>query len=369
MIARLPKTLSFYFARHYFAGFALVFGLLATVTLMFDAVELLRRSAGRPEIAFSTILGLSLMRLPSLTQQILPFAALFGSMLTLSRLTRSQELTVTRAAGVSVWQFLMPGVLLFIAIGTFVATAYNPISASLLKHFELAEAKLFRGQVSLLSVSSTGLWLRHVEDQGRGQTVIHAVQVFQENGVELNRAIFFFYDERDQFLNRLDAQSARLEKGHWRLSNLVRTNADGSVNRMPSLEFQTSLTLDRIQESFTDPQAMSFWDLPPFIETLERAGFSGVRHRLQWYSLLAQPFMLAAMVFVAALFSLRLTRRGGVGLLLAGGLLAGFALYAFSEFVRALAQSGSIHPLLAVWGPILTVTATGIWLLIAIEDG
>ena len=46
------------------------------------------------------------LRLPYIATQVLPFAILLGGMLCFWRLTRSSELVVARAAGVSAWEFL-----------------------------------------------------------------------------------------------------------------------------------------------------------------------------------------------------------------------------------------------------------------------
>ncbi len=72
---------------------------------------------------------------------------------------------------------------------------------------------------------------------------------------------------------------------------------------------------------------------------------------------------------VAATFSLRLTRRGGTGLLLLGGLFAGFLLYFLTDVVRALGMSGSIPPLLAAWAPTVVFTLLGLAMLLHLEDG
>src|SRR3546814_7956744 len=98
-----------------------------------------------------------------------------------------------------------------------------------------------------------------------------------------------------------------------------------------TLRVTTTLTSDRIQESFASPDTISFWQLPSFIDTLEAAGFSAVRHRLHFYSLLALPVLLCAMLLVAASFSLRLARGGGIGFMLAGGVAVGFFFYRSEE--------------------------------------
>jgi len=79
--------------------------------------------------------------------------------------------------------------------------------------------------------------------------------------------------------------------------------------------------------------------LPRFIANAEGAGFSALRHRLYWYSLLALPLLFSAMVFMAASFSLRLARLGGVPQLVLAAVLSGFGVYFLGEMTRALGQS------------------------------
>ena len=64
---------------------------------------------------------------------------------------------------------------------------------------------------------------------------------------------------------------------------------------------------------------MPFWQLPYFIDMAERAGLTASGYRLQYQKLLARPFMLAAMVLLAAAFSLRFFRMGGVQKMVLGG--------------------------------------------------
>ena len=129
------------------------------------------------------------------------------------------------------------------------------------------------------------------------------------------------------------------------------------------------MTISQIQESFAPPETMSFWDLPGFIETLEAAGFSAVKHRIHWQSILATPMLLCAMVLIAATFSLRLTRRGGTGLLVLGGMFAGFLLFFLTDVVLALGMSGSIPVILAAWAPAGVFTLLGLAMLLHLEDG
>lgn len=363
---RLSPTLSLYFGRQYLAGLLTVLGLLVFLAFTFDVVELLRRAGGRDDVGFGRVIELALLKLPALSQRLLPFAMLFGGMLTLTRLTRTNELAVTRAAGVSAWQFLTPTLLIAALLGTFSVTVFNPISATLLGRYEQLDARLMRGRTSSLAVSTTGLWLR--EADAEGQVVIHALRVAQQ-GVELSEAIFFFYEGTDRFVRRIDAKRARLAAGQWEMRDVVITGPDQAAQSFAEYKVATTLTFNRINESFASPETLSFWALPGFIDTMEAAGFSALRHRLHLQSILAAPLLLCAMVLIAATFSLRLTRRGGTGLLFAGGMLVGFILYFFSELVLAAGSSGTIPVALAAWSPAAVSVLLGLATLFHLEDG
>ena len=362
----LSLTLSTYIARQFLFSIGVVMLALMLLSGLIDGVELVRRAGSRESMTIGVIIQMVLLRMPFLAQQIIPFAMLFGGMFALIRLTRTNELVVARAAGVSVWQFLLPGLALAFVIGVFVVTVFNPLAAATTWQYEQLEAKHLRGRASMLAVSSSGLWLR--EGNQESQSVIHALRVSQEE-MALHDVIIFVYEGGDRFVRRIDADVATLGDGYWQLRNVIVSVPDVSGVSFPEYRLATEMTPNQIQESFAPPETVSFWDLPGFIATLEAAGFSALRHRLHWYSILAIPLLLCAMILIAATFSLRLTRRGGTGLLALGGLGAGFLLYLLTDVVLALGMSASIPIALAAWAPAGVFTLLGLAMLFHLEDG
>jgi lipopolysaccharide export system permease protein len=102
---------------------------------------------------------------------------------------------------------------------------------------------------------------------------------------------------------------------------------------------------------------------------LEESGFSAQRHRLHYDVLLARPFLLCAMVLVAAIFSLRTQRRGGVTVMIVGGVAAGFFLYVLSDVIFALGISAKVPIVLAAWTPTGVSLIFGATTLLHLEDG
>ena len=83
-----------------------------------DIVDLLNRTAGK-RCRTGVIIGMAVLQLPDLGQKMLPFAILLGGVFTFVRLSRSQELVATRAAGVSAWDFLAPPLAVAVAARRF----------------------------------------------------------------------------------------------------------------------------------------------------------------------------------------------------------------------------------------------------------
>lgn len=364
---KLPSTLSFYVGRHFLLNIAIVMLAICTLIMMLDAVELIRSTRGKP-IGALLLVQLTLLKLPQLIQETTPFIILLAGILTFTRLTHSYELVVARASGVSVWQFLAPVILICLAIGLFFITIFNPISAILLTKYEKTFHQHFEGSYHTLAVSSSGLWLREYDDDTRERMIIHATHVARTN-TELFHFSITFFDDNNVFLRRVDAKSAILEPGQWRLNDALFTAPYQDAVRKKTATIPTQIILEKLQNSFTPPEAISFWELPAFITTLEATGFSALKHKLHWHTILISPLFFCAMVFIAAAFSLSPPRQNRTGILITSGICVGFFIYYFSGLINALGESGNIPVILSAWAPVIFSIIIGMALMLHLEDG
>lgn len=365
---RISSTLSVYIGRQFLVSFLVLFILFLLIILLFDSVELLRRSASKPEVSFAMVIEMAILKLPHMGQETFPFAILFGGMSAFWRLTRSNELVITRGAGVSAWQFMLPVIGIAFILGVLQITALNPLASATLTRYELLEARHLKGNDNLLALSGNGLWLR--QSNKEGQSVVHANSFHQnDKSVLLNNVVVFMYSGADTFSGRINAEEARLDDGFWHMKKAWIYKPETAPEFEEETWLATDLTLNKIQDSFAPPETMSFWDLQGFISQLENSGFSAIRHRLHWHTLLAAPFLMCAMVLIAATFTLRQSRRGATTFVITGGVLTGFLLYFFSDVVFALGLSDSIPVVLAAWTPSGVTTLLGLATLLHLEDG
>ena len=342
---------------------------ITAIVFMIQFVELSSQVATRTDANANTILYLTVLRAPSLIQILLPFCFLFGGLGAFVGLNRRSELVAMRAAGISAWRFILPSAVAAFVCGLLAVGAVNPVAANLNARFEAERARVMQGY---LGDQPDAVWLRQGDE--RGQVVIHAKARETRRGlVALRGVTLFVYEKNDQgileFRRRLEAASATLQPGFWRLQDVREATAGDSSIRSDSLSIRSNLEAEAAMERLASPEAIAFWRLPSAISLTEQAGFSASGYRLRFQQLLATPLLFAAMCILAAAFSLRLVRLGGLAGLAGAGVALGFVMFFFNQFAGALGKADILPLSAAAWSPAILALLAGITLLCYTEDG
>ncbi len=350
-------------------GVAGALAVIGAVILLIDFVEVSRTVGGRGDAGFPRLLWLTLLKAPSTILTLLPFAFLFGALAAFVGLNRRSELIAMRAAGVSAWRFILPATVAAFVVGAVTVAALNPLAAMLGAEFEQSrDAVLEEFQTS----TPKDTWLR--QGDATSQVVIRARSHDEADGtVRLKNVSMYKYRVNAngglEFERRIEADEARLMPGYWRLKG-VREAAPGAGSvRSETLSIPSTLDEQAAIERFTTPEAIAFWRLPATIRGTEAAGFSALPYRLRLHQLLATPLLFAAMSLLAAAFSLRLMRLGGLAVLAGSGVALGFVFFFFNQFCGALGKAEIVPAFAAAWAPPLLALLSGLTLLCYTEDG
>ena len=343
--------------------------IISAVILLVQFVDLSRTIGIRADVNAGDLFGLTLLESPSVIQQLLPFAFLFGVGGAFVALNRSSQLVAMRAAGLSAWRFIRPAAFAAFVAGVLAVTLINPVAAALNARFEADRARIMS---NYLGDIPKDVWLRQGDEHT--QMVIHARARDTIRGeVRLHDVSLFVYQKnksgQPEFKRRLEAEEALLRPGFWQLKNVREATAGESSVQSDSLTIRSTLDSEQAVERFASPEAIAFWKLPDAIQSTEQAGFSASGYRLRFQQLLSTPVLFAAMAILAAAFSLRLARLGGLAGLAGAGVALGFVIFFFDKFSGALGRAGILPQFAAAWAPALVALLAGITLLCYTEDG
>ena len=365
-MSMMTNTLGRFFAGSFVVSAIGVFASIFLLLVLVDYIDMVRKTSGLVSASAIMVAETSLFRVPQLLEKMMPFCILIGAMTCYLALSRRLELVVARAAGVSAWQFISPALASAIILGVLATVAYNPMSANLRELSKRMEAELFGSAPGGGVQDAAGFWINQVNSEG--QTIINALRSEQQ-GVRLTGLTLFRFDTEFQFKERIEAREASLEEGRWLFKSVRRFSLDAPPIDQDSWSLATTLTPTQVRNSFSTPETVSFWQLPGYIRSSESSGFATAGYRLQYHKLIAQPFLLAAMVMLAASVSLRFFRFGGVQKMVLSGVGAGFLLYVLSKVTEDLSKAELMHPIAAAWLPVVVGGLTGFLALLYQEDG
>ena len=348
---------------------AAALAVVAALVMLIAFVDISKNVGTRTEVGFGELLYLTVLQAPATILLLTPFIFLFGTLGAFVGLNRRSELIAMRAAGVSAWRFIMPAAIAAFVMGLITVTLLNPLTAAMSAQFETTRNAMME---NYLKSAPKGLWLRQGDD--KQQIVIHAKVRDQVDGVVRLRGVtFFIYDVAAngslQFSRRMEADEARLQPGFWQLSNVREALPGAGATRSGGGQVSSNLDDRSASERFSNPEAIAVWRLPETIRRTEAAGFSSIPFRIRLNQVLATPLLFAAMSVLAAAFSLRLMRLGGLAGLAGAGVTLGFGFFFFNQLCGALGKADVLTPAMAAWTPPLVALLAGLTLLCYTEDG
>lgn len=360
---RIGVTLSRHIAWQLAKTTLVSYGVFIVLVSIIDFTQM-ARYIGTGGTTAGAALAVAFLRGPSLAESVLPFAVLFGAMITFVQLNRRLELTVARSAGVSAWQMLLPAGMVAFLIGLLAITVYNPAAVA------LRELSVPLGGANARSGSfgeGGQVWLRQNGDDG--PSIIGALRS-RNNGTDLAGGVTAFLFAEDGTLRlRVDARAAELVGQEWVMSRPVVTPVGAPAQQEEEFRLHTNLTAAQIHESLADPATVAFWRLPGLIEIARQTALPATDLRMQFSTLVSLPILLVAMVLVAAVVSLRFSRTLNIGRLVVAGAVSGFMLYLLLVVSGDLGRSGVVPPGIAAWGPVILAMLVSVSLLLRTEDG
>jgi len=296
------------------------------------------------------------MTLPRRIYDYLPLGAFMGCLIGLGTLASTSELTVIRAAGISirriVWSAMKPAlvvILIGLAVGEYLVPDFERAAQS--------HKAISRGAAQNVA-SPEGLWHRS-ED-----TYIH-VNAVTPDGTLVGLFLFDYGD--DHWLDSAAfAERAIYENDHWVLHNLTRTiiTPEGtSLEKMNEEIWETGLTPGVLSVLIVDPEDLPMAGLYTYARYLGDQGLQAGAYWLAFWKKLLMPLSTGVMVVVAISFIFGPLRSVTMGFRIFVGLIVGLLFKYMQDFLGPMSLVYGFNPILAIVIPIALNGLFGAYLL------
>ncbi len=296
------------------------------------------------------------MTAPRRLYDMLPMAALIGCLIGLGALASSSELTIMRAAGVSigriVWAVMKPMLVLMIAgllIGEYVA----PVTEAQAQ----AARSLAQGTGDAQS-ARRGLWHR------QGDEFIH-INTVQPNGLLYGVTRYRFDDQR-HMISASFAKQANYKTEYWELKDVSTTlfhEGRTEVVSTPQERWNIALSPQLLSTVVLPPESLSMTGLYGYAHYLADQGLANGRYWLAFYTKILQPLVTVALVLMAISFIFGPLRSVTLGQRVFTGVLVGFTFRIAQDLLGPSSLVFGFSPLFAVLVPAGICALAGIWLL------
>ena len=349
------NKLDSYIARSVLMASLVVVIVIVGLDAIFTLVDELDQLKG--DYQFVQALEFMTLRLPRRAYEYMPMACLIGCLAGLGGLAASSELTVMRAAGLSVTRISI-AVLKPVALLMILSLVTAEFAIPTLERIAQAQKAVAQGKDDALSNKGKGYWHRE------GDLFMRFTAI--EPGGVLHGVTLYEFDSAQNLIRMRTAERAIYQRAHWSMENVrdLDVTPDRTIaTHFETLDWNTELTPASLSVVMVQPRDMSISNLYSYTRYLERQGLNADNYLLSFWRKVTQPLGTFALVILGISFIFGPLRAVTPGYRIFSGILVGL-VYKYAE--ELLAPASIVFGFAPIWASIIPIVGSataGIYLV------
>lgn len=339
---------------------SLILGLLFFVAI-FIVVDIFEKldSFLDNKVPLGVVAHFYIVSVPGIVTMVLPMSMLLSCLLALGQIGRHNELTAMQAAGIGLTRIVTPLYLFALMVCVLVFT----VNETVMPHLNAVRNRIYRGDIKRENLEGAVVRTNLAYLGSEGRTFL----IRSYNIPEKTMREVVIQEIKEHTLNgRIDAESAKWEKGHWvfRQGFVRRFDRDGEhaahFNELviPGLKEQP----ESFEKAEEDPKALSYWELEKYIGRLKQSGSRVQKYLVELYLKISFPLTNLIVVLIGTALAIRV-RRGGLAISFGLAVFISFVYYAIIRTGQALGHSGTLPPIVGAWLGNIVFGGLGLMLL------
>jgi LPS export ABC transporter permease LptF/LPS export ABC transporter permease LptG len=297
---------------------------------------------------------------------IIPLAVLVAALVTISVLTKNNELVVMKACGISLYRIALPMVVCAILAGL----ALFGLEESILGPSNRRAERLndaIRGRITPADAIN-----RQWVVGSRGE-IYHYNFLDPQTRRMLGVSVYEFPPDMERISRRTFAERASVDEAAptlWHLENgWTRAFSGAGAPEGFTAFAKTDRTLDALSTFVTEPpdaRFMGYAQLREYTERLRASGFDVLDQDVALAGKLSFPFVTIILTLMAVPFAV-LTGRGGAMAAIGIGIGLALTYWITISVFAAMGTGGLVTPIIAAWAPNMLFGAAAVYLLLTVR--
>lgn len=341
------NILSLYIIKEVLKGSAIALIILLTLFNLFTLGDELK-DIGIGDYGLKQVFLYLILASPRVFYELIPSAALLGSLFVMGAMANHSEIVAMRATGLSIFwvikSVMWAGAVLFIVsifVGEFIAPDTER-KAQLLK--------VSSQNNKIIMQSKHGLWLRE------GGRFINVRTIQEKN--KLSDIFIYTLNAENKFASITQVERASfMGNAHWQAQGIKQTNIAPqiSTSNQEQMSWKTLIDPDLLSVVVVKPENMSLVDLYTYIDFLQKNKQKSQSYQLAFWSRLINPLVTFVMLMVAIPFVMGTNRGVSTGVRIMIGIVIGITFNIFDKIIGHIGLVYEFNPILMAIFPSLLV--------------
>ena len=295
---------------------------------------------------------LSLLYVTSLLYNMFPFVIFLSGIWFFLKIRKTDEVTAINISGMSKFSIILNASFVSILVGIFFITCINPVTSILIKNYENIKGGYERDKNYLAAITQNGIWIKE-----RNFEINNFIRSSSLKGKELIDVSIYEFDTDENFIRRIEAESADISSQKWRLTNVRIIDADGKTlsKNLDNYSYISMHDIEKIKSLYANLDTVSFWNIGNEIKILQERGYSTKEMEAKLQRSFAFPFFLLSMVLLSGVFTLGASFKENNSTYVFIAILASVLIYFFNDFSAVLGETERLPMEIAVWMPIVII--------------
>ena len=291
---------------------------------------------------------LTILNIPSIVFEILPFIFLLGVMFFFINLFEKDEIELLRSHGIDNFKITTIISLVSLILGIAIIIVYYSFSANLKSLYLNLKYQYSNSGDHLAVVNEDGLWIKENSKDGLKLFIINATN-YKKNTLENIKITEL--DKNYQLLNTIIANKADIKSKKWRLFNVKVYSEKKQTKDILNYEYSSSFNGKIISNLYSNLNSLNIFQLIKLEENYESIGYSATEVKLHLQKIYSIPFYLTLTTIIGALLMFKLNFIKSKFFLVVIGVIVSVIFYYMNYFSILFGKNETFPVIVSIWLP------------------